>query len=313
MASIADDLVRRQLDRLADPRPDGGDDGRTDRAVRIWLERDLGGRVANALASPGDHAQLEREQLVEREAPQGRIPPRERRREMGLLDRPRDRHEPLVGDDLRRQVFGVGVAGLVERLADGRPKADRRQAGGQRVDRHDPAGVEQLGLARLTGEHLELGVVEGQPAPEVLDLAGHDDLGSDVEAAFDEPAAEPGRIDRPGLVLEPGDRPLCPPAEPRLDANVADSCPRRHDLAVGRPDEVAERSHLAQVVVAPRQVEEQVPDRIEIELDARSSQERAGGQAGSGQRGRQQLDRIGRYRRRARRLGHAYSAEMRYR
>ena len=293
---------------------DRADDGRPDRPRRRPASSGIsGGRVADALPSSRDHAQLEREQLVERETAQGGVPPGERRREVRLLDGPGDRHQALVGRDLRRQVFRVGIAGLVERLADGGPQADGGQARRQRVDRHDPAGVEQLGLAGLTGEHLELRVVEGQPAPEVLDLAGHDDLGADREPALDEPPPEPRRVDRARVVLEPGDGPLRPAAEPRLDADVADRGPRGHHFAVAGPDEIAERAHLAQVVVAPGQMEEEVADRVEVELDAGPAQQPAGRQARSRERGRQQGDRVGRCRRRARRLGHAYSAEIRYR
>ena len=200
-----------------------------------------------------------------------------------------------------RQVLRVGETGLVERLADRRPQADRGQAAGQPVDRHDPAGVEQLGVL---GDDLELGVVEGQLAAEMLDLARHDDLGPDEQAALDESPAEPGRVDAPGVVLEACDRALGPAAEAGLDADVADARLGGDDRAVGRPAELGHLSHLAQVVVAPRQVEEQVADRVEVELDPGPPQRRAGGQPGPGKRGRQELDRIGRDRRDARCLGH---------
>ena len=98
---------------------------------------------------------------------------------MRLLDGSTDRHQVLGASDLVGQVLRIGMAGLVERLADRGAKADRGQPGRQRVDRHDPARVQQLRLADLAGEHLELGVVDGQPSSEVLDLPGHDDLGSD--------------------------------------------------------------------------------------------------------------------------------------
>ncbi len=69
--------------------------------------------------------------------------------------------------------------------------------------------------------------------------------------------------------------------------------PRSPDLA-----------HLAQVVVAPWQVEQQVADRVEVELDPGPPERRPGGQPGSRQRGRQQLDRVGRDGCDARCLGH---------
>ena len=89
-------------------------------------------------------------------------------------------------------------------------------------------------------DDLELRVVEGQLAAEALDLARHHDLAADRQPPLDVAAAEPGRVDAAGLVLEPGDRPLDPAAERRLDADVADRRPGRHDGPVlgparGRP------------------------------------------------------------------------------
>ena len=262
------------------------------------------------MPSPCDHPELEREQLVEGEPAQGRVPTLERIGVVGLLDGPRDRHEALFGGDRGRQVFGIGVPGLVERLADRGPQADRGQAAGQRVDRHDPAGMEQGGVL---GDDLELRVVEGQAAAEVFDLAGHDDLAADRQPAFDEASPEPRGVDAARVVFEPGDRALDPAAEPGLDAHIADRCLGRDDRAVPLPDEVAELAHLAQVVIAAREMEEQVADGVEVELDPGPPQRCPGGQAGPRQRGRQELDRVGRGRDRGRCLRHAYSAEMRYR
>ena len=310
-----DGLVDGQLDRLADAPPDRVDDRRPDGGVRVGVDVDLRGSVADALSAPGHHAELERQELVEGQPAQRGVPTRERRRVVRLLDRPGDRHQVLRTGDLVGQVLRVGVAGLVERLADGGAQADRGQAGRQRVDRHDPAGVEQLGLAHLPGEDLELRVVQGQLPAEVLELAGHDDLGADREPPLDEATAEPGRVDRAGVVLEPGDRPLGPAAEARFDPDVTDRGLGGDDVAVGDEDQIAQLAHLAQVVVAPREVEEEVADGVEVELDARPAERRPGRQARLRERRRQQLDRVGRdrCRDRARRLGHAYSAAIRYR
>ena len=148
-----------------------------------------------------------------------------------------------------------------------RPQARGGQPGRQPVDRHDPARVEDLGA--LLGDRLELRVVERQLPAEALDLARDDDLAADLEPAIDVAAAEPGRVDRAGLVLEPGDRPLDPPPERRFDADLRDPDARRHDRPGLGPDEVAQPLHLAQVVVAAGQVEQQVADVVEPEADAR--------------------------------------------
>ena len=53
------------------------------------VDGDRPGRVAPALPPPADHAELEREQLVEREPPQRGVAALERRRVVGLLERRR--------------------------------------------------------------------------------------------------------------------------------------------------------------------------------------------------------------------------------
>ncbi len=301
-------------------RPDRVDERRPDALVESGIQGHDRGGVADPLAPPLDHAELEGEQLVEGEALERRIASLEGLRVVGLLDGARDRHEPLLRHDRRGQVLRVGVPGLVERLADRRPQARRRQTGGQRVDRHDPARVEHL---VPSGQHLELWVVERQLATEVLDLPRDDDLAADRQAALDEAPPEPGRVDAAGIVLEPRDRALDPAAEPGLDAHVADRRLDRYDRAVLLHVQVADDPHLAQVVVAPRQVEEQVADRVEVEPDAGPTQLVGRRKPGPRQRRVEQLDRVGRRGRKGRGRGlprrrgpchrPPYSAEIRYR
>ena len=305
-----DVLVDGQLDRLPDAPADRVDEGRANGRIRGVVDRDLRRGIADPLPAPRDHPELEGEQLVEGEAAQGGVAVRERVRVVGLLDRPADRHEPFLREDLGRQVLGVGEASLVDRLPDGRAQADRGEAARQSVDRDDPAGVEQL---RIVDDDLELGVVEGQPAAEVLDLARDHDLGTHEQPAFDEAPSEPGGLDAPCLVLEPRDRPLGAAPEPGLDADVADRRLGRDDRAVRGEAQIADLAHLAQVVVAPGQVEQEIADGIEVELDPRPPELGARRPDPSRQRGRQELDRVGRDGCADDGFGHAYSAEMRYR
>jgi hypothetical protein len=116
--------VRRQLDRQADPAGQRVDDRRPDRGVGRWVERDLGRRSADPLAAALDHPELERQQLVEGEAAERRVPTLERVGIVRLLDRAHDRDQTLLGGDVGGQILRIGVAGLVERLADGRPQPD---------------------------------------------------------------------------------------------------------------------------------------------------------------------------------------------
>ena len=106
-----------------------------------------------------------------------------------------------------------------------------------------------------------------------------------MQPPLDVPAAEPGRVDRAGLVLEDRDRALDASAERRLDPHVHDRDPRGDDRAVLDPHEIAELAHLAQVVVPARQVEQEVADRLEAHplADAargRSRRERRTSRAG---------------------------------
>ena len=73
-----------------------------------------------------------------------------------------------------------------------------------------------------------------------------------------------------------------------LDADVADGRLGRNDRSVELPAELADRVHLAQVVISPGQVEEQVADGVEAEPDARPPKRRASRQSRRRQRGRQQ-------------------------
>ena len=100
----------------------------------------------------------------------------------------------------------------------------------------------------------------------------------------------------PGVVLEPGDRALDPAPEPGLDPHVADRRLDRDDGAVLLHVQVTDQPHLAQVVVAAREVEQEVADRVEVEADARATELGAGGQSGLGERRLEQLDRVGRRR-----------------
>ena len=224
-----------------------------------------------------------------------------------------------VADD-RRQIFRIATAGAIQRFAHRDPQPRRRQAGGQPIDRNDPPDVQQLVVA---AHGLEVRIVDRELAAEPLQLPGDDDLRSREEPAFDEAAAEPRRLDRAGGVLEHGDRPLDAAAERGLDADIRDLDASADDGPLLHPDELPQLAHLAQVVVPPWQVEEQLADRQEPEPPARPLQEVSGAQPGSVEHRVQELGRVGGGRRwlggprgRCRLSGragsrHSYSAEIR--
>jgi hypothetical protein len=294
-----------------------------DRPVPPIVRDDRRRACPSAGPPPRDHAQLEREQLVEGEAAERRVARLERRGVVGVLERLGDGRHRLLGAQGLRQVLRVGVARLVQRLAHRLPQAGRRQAGRQPVDRHDPADVEQVRRVRL----LELGVVEHDPESAVLELARDDQLVARPEAALDEPAAEPGRLGRAGLVREERGRDLDPAPERLLDPDIGDPHAGRDDRAVLGGVEVVERPHLAQVVVPSREMEQEVAHGVHAEPATRPAEHGGGREPGQAHRLVEQLHRIGGDGRRdpgleraaaprggtrpARRAAH--SAEMRYR
>ncbi len=169
------------------------------------------GRGAGTLPAPRDHAELERQQLVERQPAQGGVAALERVRVVGLLER---RGDAGRAPRSRRRRRRAGTPG--RRARRGRAPRGSRSAGGPRSGRPSagrPARSGRRGAARRPRRRrLELRVVEGQLAAEPLDLAATRRPRRRREPALDEPAPEPGRLDRAGVVLEPGDRPLDPAA-----------------------------------------------------------------------------------------------------
>ena len=98
----------------------------------------------------------------------------------------------------------------------------------------------------------------------------------------------------PGLVLELGDRPLDPAPERRLDPDVGDADPGADDGPLLDEPQVAELAHLAEVVVATRQVEEELADGQEAEPAAGPLEEVGGAEPRAVEHRVEQLGRIGR-------------------
>ena len=213
---------------------------------------------------------------------------------MGLLKRGPDRNELIAIADRTRQVLRVGLAGAVQRIADCNPQASRRQAGREPVDGHDSADMEHLVVVALG---LEIGVIEGQLPPEPLQLPGDDDAVARMEPPLDVAAPEPGRLERTGLVLEDGDRPLDATPKRWLDSDVDDADPGADDGPLLHPGEFTELPHLAEVVVASRQVEEQLADGEEAEPSAGPLDDVGRGETGARDVGVEELRRVGRWRR----------------
>ena len=252
-------LVRGQVEGPADLRGERLDDRGPDRGIGLVGHLDPWRRVPRPLAAPPDHPDLQREELVEGEPPEGGIPCLERRRVVGLLEGDVDRQEPF-GLDGSRPAGTPDTGCRRDRAPRGWPPAvgPSCQTRRQRVDGHDPPGVEHLGV---TLGDLELGVVEGELAAEPLDLAGDDDRVARFQPALDVAPPEPSRLGGAGLVGQRGDGPLDPSPERGFDVDVGDAHARGRDGSLLDPGQVSESLHLAQVVVPAGQVEEQVAHR----------------------------------------------------
>ncbi len=311
MSAVGGCLIVRQRDSAPDPRGQGRRERLADGRVGGVVDGDRHGRGAGPLSAAGDHPQLERQQLVEGEPAEGVVACLEGQRVVGRFEGRRDAGQAHLAADGGRQVLRVGGTRPIERVADGGAEAGSGQPGGEPVDRHDATGEQDLVVAL---EDLEVRVVEGQLPAEPLDTPGDHDLVVDLEASFDITPAEPGRLDRARLVGQGGDRPLDPAPERGQNHHVRDPDLRRDHRPGLHLAQVAEPGHLAQVVVAPRQEEQQVAHVVDADPHAGPPERGAGRQPGTGQWGIEQLDRVERRRReRGSRLGHAYSAEIRYR
>jgi hypothetical protein len=237
--------------------------------------------------------------------------PRARRRLEGIDDT----DQAILSAEVGRQVLGVGPPGPVERLPLRHPQARGGQPGRQPVDRHDPTGVQHLAI---TIDRLEVGVVDGHPPATPLEAPGHDDLLARPQPPFDEPATEPHGVDLATPIPEARRSHLHPSPEGCLHLDAIHPDPGRHDRALLRPHEIAELRQLAQVVVATREMEQQVAHVVPAEPQPGPVEHARRGQTGVAQRRREQRDRIGGRRdlrrpRRARAPRHRgrYSAEIR--
>ena len=189
-------------------------------------------------------------------------------RVVGLLERRGDRPAAPPRDGSRR----AGTPG--RRGRRGRAPRGSRPAGGPRSARPSagrPARSGRRGAPRLASSATawNSGLSNVSRRPKRLTLP--DTTTSPPTCSRRSMKRRPNQVASiaPGLVLEPGDRALDPPPERRLDPDVARRATRAETTV---PSSVQTRSpsslHLAQVVVAPRQVEQQVADVVEAEPDA---------------------------------------------
>jgi hypothetical protein len=237
-----------------------GDEGARGRVLRD------GGSGARALprAAAPHHAELDRQQLVEGEAPARAL---HRLRVVGVVELPRRLGEgrqrvPLQqrrGQPLRD---AIGVA--LEQRRDQRAQRALREPGGEAVDRHEPPRVAPTLGARRAAEELELRVVEAGPAAIDAHSAGQRDLSALAQLPHHVRLVEPDDAD--GRARGVRDR--------RLRGAHAAAAPHPH---LANPVEAAahrllqthaqlrDRHRAAEVVVAVGEVAQRVADRDEPE------------------------------------------------
>ena len=281
-------LIRGEVDLVPHLPAEPGGDRVPDRHLGRVVDDHGPAALPHPRPAPADHAELQRQKLVEGEPAKGGVAALERGRVVRLLERLADEAEPELASNVSREVLRVGACRSIERRADGAPERRDTEAGREPVDRHDPPGVEE-GRAIV---RLELGVVERHPGPEAAQLAAHDDRVAGLEATLDEAAPEPGRIDGAGRILQAGDRPLDAPPERCLDSQLGDPYAGRDRLAVGDEEQLPEPAHLAEVLVAAGEVEEQVADTLDAQPPAAARQGRCPGQSRPADRARRAAERV---------------------
>ena len=227
-------LVRRERRRRAPSlRPSAPSSAARTRRPPRRRPRSARRRVPPALPAPPDHAELERQQLVEGEPAQRAVATLERRRVVRLLQGVGDRRQPSRLPDRRRA--GIRDTGRRRGRAPrgSRPGAGPRSARREPVDGHDPpawsssssrprpAGTPGCRTCSLPAEVLELAATRRPCRP---GAAGARCSGARTTS----PRRCPSR-------REDGDRALDPPAERRLDADVQHVHARAHDRAVLDP------------------------------------------------------------------------------
>jgi hypothetical protein len=170
-------------------------------------------------------------------------------------------HRPLVSAEPEvAQVVLVVTPGRVERRAHRAAKPVGGHTLREAVHRDDPPYCERVGPRAG-----ELGVLEAREPALQLDLARDDHLVSRCEAPLDEAAAEPDRLGLARAVAEAGDRPLDPAPKGRrnVERHHRDAC--RDRLLRCPIAERAERDELREVVVAARQVKEEIAHGLDAE------------------------------------------------
>ena len=264
---------------------------RTSRSRRV-IDDDRIRRGPATLAAAADHAQLEGQQLVEGQPSKGRVAVLQAGRKVDLVDRPADRLEALGRDQAGRQVFRVEQAGPVEGRPDPFANPGRGEARRQPIDGHDPAGVERV--RAVLGR--ELGVVEDRAEAALLEPPAHDKMLSGADPALDEPPPEPGCLGLTAVVGEDGPGDLDPPPPGLLDRDRSDHDPDAGRGALGQVTQLGDRVHRPPVLVAARQVEQQVADGVQVQPATCPAQRSRPGQAAVAEGRGQQDDRIGRRR-----------------
>jgi hypothetical protein len=250
--------------------------------VREPVVRHLDRDAARATPDPiaRHHADLEGEQLVEREACERGLASLGVRRIVRRLQRDRDRLQPgrLGAVAQGAEILRVRVADCVERGADRSSQPVGRDPLGEAVHGHDAADGQRV-RAGLS----ELGILEARQPALRLNLARQDHLVARRQATFDEAAPEPHCLGLPRVVAQARDRALDLATERGRHVKRDDAHARRHLVLGGAVAQVSKRHELGEVVVAARQVKQQVADGLDADA-AQPARHRGRDEAARGQR-----------------------------
>ena len=209
---------------------------------------------ARRVGAEDREAELEQEEVVEGEAAPRGGEARVGLREVEVVKRLRERHEPAPQPDRFGQNLGHLPGERVHEAPHERAQRPLRQPLRERVDRHEPARVQAVVLAAL--DDLVVGLLDDDRALVAGDLAVQHELLAALEDAREIAAAEPARGRVAARVPQEHAERRARPAGRRW--THADDRPRARGRLAGL--ERAEGREARAVLVAERDEEERVLD-----------------------------------------------------
>ena len=230
--------------------------------------RDAEGAAAGTTTTAMDKRNLHREEFIEGEAAECRIPKVKLLWPVQRLNRLCERHEPIARLHRIGQRINKVRAELVEKASHRAAQAQGRYATGQAIDGDDTTGADLVPPANRA----ELWRLKLLRPPHRLHAPGGDNRRANGQATFNEPSSVPDCIDCSRVVDERCDRALNATTPRLLNAKVGYA---RRNRGAGSPNKLRDRRDLAAILIATWQVGQQVGNGGDAELCKASKKTRA--------------------------------------